>query len=190
MVMLFLVFLLGILAVVGVTGFLRMDRAGRALGRAVMDASGKPWEKQIALQVGPLTAALVQLGLGFVPMDPEPRAALRSFKGAAVGVYNLPGDPRDLNHRSILARADKAMSAQGWNRVVCVSQDRQLVAVYAPRGGVGVHKVKCCLAVLQERQLVVVSASGDLRPLVELVMNSESFHKAAASHLPREWVSF
>ncbi|MGH7967363.1 MAG: hypothetical protein ACREIC_01410, partial [Limisphaerales bacterium] len=69
----------------------------------------------------------------------------------------------------ILDRADKAMTRRGWVRVVGVIQENQLVAVYLPRNGISSSRMKACVAVLDGRDLVVVSARGNLEPLMDIV---------------------
>ena len=60
------------------------------------------------------------------------------------------------------------MTKRGWQRVVGVVEERQLVAVYMPQRGVSERRMKCCVAVLNDRDLVVVSARGNLEPLLAI----------------------
>jgi len=60
------------------------------------------------------------------------------------------------------------MSRRGWERVVGVAQGRQFVAVYLPRSLRTVNRMACCVAVLNEQDLVVASARGNLEPLLAL----------------------
>jgi len=157
-----LFFLLG---VVGVTGYFRLGSETTALRESLMDSVAGQWTKTIAVHVGWFTTSLVRAGSRLVKLDPEPRAALEAVRAAEVGVYKLREGPVPEDHGAILGRADKAMARRGWVRVVGVSHDRELVAVYMPRKGMSLRNMKCCLMVFNGRELVVASARGNLEPL-------------------------
>ena len=65
----------------------------------------------------------------------------------------------------MLASADSAMTARGWERVVGVIDGRDLVAVYLPKK-LSVHRLKCCVLVFDGKEMVLVSAQGNPEPLV------------------------
>jgi hypothetical protein len=54
------------------------------------------------------------------------------------------------------------------------------VAVYVPRKGLTTSRVKCCVLVLNGRDLVVVRASGNLDPLLEIA--GKNFDLKEATH--------
>ena len=87
------------------------------------------------------------------------------MRAAEVGVYKLREGPVPEDHGAILRRADQAMTRRGWVRVVGVSHDRELVAVYMPRKGASPRNLKCCVMVFNGRELVVAAARGNLEPL-------------------------
>jgi hypothetical protein len=60
------------------------------------------------------------------------------------------------------------MSARRWDRAVGVSRENELVAVYFPRRGLSTKRMKCCVLVLQGRDLIVAGASGNLEPLLAI----------------------
>jgi hypothetical protein len=60
------------------------------------------------------------------------------------------------------------MTARGWDRAVGVTREHELVAVYMPHGKMGARHVKCCLMVLERRNLVVLSAVANVEPLLQL----------------------
>lgn len=117
----------------------------------------------------------MRAGSHLFPLQREPQAAFDSIRGGEVGIYRLKDSAGPVDHRAILARADKAMSARRWDRVVGVSQDQQLVAVYAPRRGLSSDRVRCCVLVLKGRDLVVAGGSGNLDPLVEIAKDHFDF---------------
>ena len=142
------------LVVVGIVSVFRLSPEGAILRESVLAEANCPWSKKIALHVGMLTTGLVRVGSHFFKMPAEPQAALDAIRGGEVG---------------ILARADKAMSARRWVRVVGVSREDELVAVYVPRRNFSTARAKCCVLVLNGRDLVVAGASGNLEPLVKIV---------------------
>ena len=153
--------------VIGVASYFRLSSEASALSESVIAGNGM-WNKKIALNVGFFTTGLVRAGSRFVKMPPEPRAAFDSIRGAEVGVYQLEKSAGWMDQDAILARADKAMSARRWDRVVGVSHEHELVAVYVPHRGFSTARMKCCVLVLQDRNLVIAGASGNLEPLLEL----------------------
>jgi hypothetical protein len=154
-------------AVIGVASYFRLSSEVSALRESVIAGNGM-WNKKIALNVGFFTTGLVRAGSRFVKMPAEPRAAFDSIRGAEVGVYELEKSAGWVDQNAILARADKAMSARRWDRVVGVSHEHELVAVYVPRKGFSTARMKCCVLVLHDRNLVIAGASGNLEPLLEL----------------------
>ncbi|MEI6393276.1 MAG: hypothetical protein WCT12_19500 [Verrucomicrobiota bacterium] len=158
------------LAVVGVTGYFRLSPDADALRRIALSSAGGSWNKVIALRVGWFTTGALRTGLSFVKMEPEARAALKVVRGAEVGVYELREAMAKPNQKSILARADKEMMARGWDRAVTVSKQDGLVVVYVSPSRFPAQNLKCCVLVLQERKLVVVSAQANLEPVLALAL--------------------
>jgi hypothetical protein len=154
--------------VIGVTSYFRLSTETALLRESAMASVDGAWNKKIALNVGFLTTGLVRAGSHLFKLAPEPQAAFDSIRGAEVGIYKLQGSAGWVDHGAILARADKAMSARRWDRIVGVSREKELVAVYVPRRGLATSRMKCCVLVLQGRDLIVAGASGNLDPLIEI----------------------
>ena len=70
----------------------------------------------------------------------------------------------------MLAAADSAMTARGWERVVGVMDGKNLVTVYLPEKNVSVHRLKCCVMVFDGKEMVLVSAQGNLEPLLKYAL--------------------
>ena len=157
------------LGTLGVIGVFHLSSDTSVLRETVMTAVPGEWDKKVALRVGWLTTGLVRCGSRFFHMPPEPRAAIEAVHGAEVGVYKLREEPRSVNRGVVLDRADKVMTRRGWVRVVGVVQENQLVAVYLPGKGLSTNRMKACVAVLDGRDLVVVSARGNLEPLLDII---------------------
>lgn len=69
----------------------------------------------------------------------------------------------------MLAAADSAMTARGWERAVGVADGRNLVTVYFPKK-ISVQRLKCCVMVFDGKELVLVSAQGNPEPLLEYAL--------------------
>jgi hypothetical protein len=163
-------------AAVGVTGYLRLSSDTMALRQSFLSSTAGRWDKKVAVHVGWFTMAFAHLGGRFIHMPPEAHAALQSVRGAEVGVYKLQGEFVPLDGPTIFAQSDKEMGRRGWERVVGVEMDRDLVAVYFPKGKVSVHGLRCCVLVSHDRDLVVASAKGDLEPLMGIVREKLGDH--------------
>lgn len=149
--------------------YLTLNRDAAALRREVMRATDAEWNTRVQFSVGRASFATARGCLSVVQNDKvdEARQALASVKSASVGVYELRGRDRDWSRGDLANRTDAAMRDRGWTRAVGVLDCRHAVLVYVPENTDEVDEI--CLAVLDGRQLVVVSA--ELRPeqLVELV---------------------
>jgi hypothetical protein len=153
---------------IGVVGAFQLGSETTVLRKTFMSSVAGNWDKKIAIRVGGITTALVRGGSRFFNLPPEPRAALDALHGAEVGVYNLREEPGYVERGAILTRADRAMAARGWDRIVGIIQEHDLVAVYMPHKKVSARNLRCCVAVFSGRDLVVVSARGNVEPLLAL----------------------
>jgi hypothetical protein len=152
----------------GISSFLRLSRDTAVLRDCLLEAVPSPVEKKIAVSVGPITTGFVRLGSRFFNVPPEPRAALNAFRSGEVGIYRLETPPTASERATIISKADKSMGRCGWTRVVGVAQKEGLVAVYAPAKGMSMSRMKCCVMVLNDCDVVLVSARANLNPLVAL----------------------
>ncbi|MBI2926809.1 MAG: hypothetical protein HYY24_14025 [Verrucomicrobia bacterium] len=156
------------LAAFGVTGCSNMSRDAEALRDSLMTTAATEWNKEVEIGVGAITLSLARAGLSFVELDADARAALDAVRGAEVGVYHLQRGRQRLDPPALLAAADETMTARGWDRLVIVLGRHGLVAIYVPKEIKSPRHMKVCLAVLNERELVVVSAESNLEPLLEM----------------------
>jgi hypothetical protein len=167
-----------VVIVIGVISYFRLGPETAILRDAAMGGARGTWNKTIALNIGMVTTSLVRGGSHLLKLAPEPQAAFDAIHKAEVGVYKLSRAAGGVDQGAILARADKEMSARCWDRVVGVSRENELVAVYVPRRGLSTKKIQCCVMVLQGKDLVVVGASGNLEPLFQLAGNHLDFKQA------------
>jgi len=152
----------------GVVRFFYLGSEATALREVAMRAAPGVWNKRFALHVGPITTAAIRAGSRLFHLPPEPRAALSAFHQGEVGVYQLEQGTGSPDRAAVLRAADKTMTSRGWVRVVGVIQPEQLVAIYLPRKSLSAKRIRSCVLVWNERDLVVVSAGGDLEPLLAL----------------------
>jgi hypothetical protein len=163
--------LLLVLLAAGVASCFRLGSDARALRNELIRSSGVEWRQQIALNAGRLTLGAVRAGLSCARLDPGARAALQSIRTAGVGVYQLPSGTPPPDRAAMLAAADSAMTARGWERVVGVMDGQDLVTVYLPGKNVSVHRLKCCVMVFDGEEMVLVSAQGNLEPLLKYALD-------------------
>lgn len=135
-------------------------------------AGGSEWRQQIAFSIGSVPLWAARTGLACVKMDAEARAAVQSVRGVEVGIYELASGSKAPDRAAMLTAADKAMTAHGWERVVGVLDGDEMVGVYLPTKMTSPRRVQACVVVLDGRQLVIVSARGNLEPLMECLRNN------------------
>lgn len=160
----------------GVASYFHLSSDTRALRNELTRASGTEWRKQIGLNIGDTTLGLARGALLFIKgVDREAQTALRAVHGVEVGIYQLTSTSKAPDPAAMLNAADKAMSNRGWERVVGVLDNEQMVCVFLP-AKITSDRMKCCVAVLDDRKLIVVSAKADLQPLVELAKSQTDWH--------------
>lgn len=163
-----LVSCLPVLCAIGIAGYFRLSAATQALRSSVIESVPGQWDKRFAVHVGGLTLGQVRLASRCFSLPPEAKAALEALRGAEVGVYRLQTAPSALDHPAMFAAADESMKRRGWERIVGVAQGKQFVAVYMPSDLCTAKRMACCVAVLNEQDLVVASARGNVKPLLEV----------------------
>jgi hypothetical protein len=126
------------------------------------------WHKHFAINVGGVTLALARFGASFTHLPPDAKAALQIVDHGDVGIYELEDRTSPPDYALILKTADKSMQHRGWERIVGVVEGGQFVAVYAPKDQRG-KDISCCVAVLDDRNLVIVSARGNTVPMLDFV---------------------
>jgi len=153
------------------TGCFRPSSSTRALRDCVMEAAGEGWAAEIELGVGPLTFGLVRGGARFVDLPDEARIVLRSMRGADVGVYRYFGVKRPKAGAELLPSVNKKMAERGWERLVTVLDGRETVAIYVPEDLDSNDQLRLCVLVVDESEMVIVSARGNPEPLINLALD-------------------
>lgn len=146
-----------------------LTREAAVLRRGVLDGIDIPAHARVQVSVGPVFLTLARQFLPLIEDLPaEAACALRSVTSASVGVFELDRHPSA--GADCIRSADRSMRERGWTRVVGVRDGGSTVLVYAPLGHRGGDEMDLCLAVVEERNLVIVSARlrpKDLIPLIE-----------------------
>jgi len=155
----------------GVFSLLTLDRDAALLRRGVMAATGSDWHTKVQMNLGWGTLGTARTILRFIEHKDiaDARLALKAVHSASVGVYErkVRDDDADLNQ--MLVHTDKMMEKRGWSRLVGVVDGRQTVLVYTSDPVKSGDKIDLCLAVVDGKELVVVSTRVDASVLAELV---------------------
>lgn len=155
------------------TAFLR-DEFGRTEACSTM-------KTRVQLNLGGVSTFALRSLACFVPasegMPKETRLALDSLRAASVGVYEL-GKPVDRPGGALeLSSIDAGMSRRGWTRMTSVITPRETVLIYCPSQlAPDARDIELCVAVCSRRELVLVSATSRIEPLLELVNQSKLVH--------------
>ena len=159
-----------VLAAVAVS-FLTLDRDATVLRQHIMAATDNDWNTKVQMSLGRITLGAVRTGLAFVhnkDID-DARLALAAVRHASVGVYERRPGQTDWSRQQLFAETDKAMQKRHWTRLVGVADKKDTVFIYMPADFDPDDPVEICLAVVNDRELVVVSTCVDASILADLV---------------------
>jgi len=150
----------------------RMGGEARALRQAVVASDPDHWRTEFELGVGRLPAWVARNGLraaaGHLELPPEALAGIASFRAADVGVYRRTSGTGLSLATPPAKDIDAVMARRGWEPVVTVHERDQYVRVFVPEKLDATRELRACVLVLQEDQMVLVSALLDPEPLVGL----------------------
>lgn len=156
------------LLAVGVVRSFGLGPDAAALRDVATRSHGTGWQRKIEVGVGSVTVGVARTALAFLPIEPEVRTALRTFRGGSVGVYQRSSSPKKVNRADLLESADQVMRKRGWERMVGVRNRDELVAVYVPQGTTSPRNARVCVLVVNRDEMVIASVRSDLEPLLEL----------------------
>jgi hypothetical protein len=151
--------------------FLTLNRDAVILRKHVMAATDADWHTKVQLSIGDMSLAAVRTGLCFAhgrDID-DARLALAAVRRASVGVYESRAYSPDWSRPELFRNADQAMARRGWTRLVGVADHQDTVLVYASDDLESGKPVDLCVAVVNGRELVVVSTSINADKLADLV---------------------
>lgn len=157
---------------------LQLSSEARVLQRECVGVVGVPRVTRFQASVGPVAlVAARQIVRHVKSAPPEAAVALAALRRGSVGVYEYSHDVA-LDGAG-LARCDEAMRLRGWHRIVGVRDGADTVLIYATADAGGDRLLNLCLAVFEERNLVVVSGRVDGRVLLPLVEQQARKHLAS-----------
>lgn len=136
----------GITAPRGNEGFANLDSPGIA-----------DTDRTISLSLGRTT---LRFAARFLDDEPETQALLRSLDGVRIRIYEVDGDTGRIAHN--FERMGSKLSRDGWEPVMLVHDDDELVQMYARHSG----KAMCGLTIVSadDDEVVVVNIMGDIEP--------------------------
>jgi hypothetical protein len=159
-----------LLAVVAAS-YVTLDRDVRVLRNHIMEATDANWNTKVQMSVGRMTLGAIGQGLRFINhenMD-DARLALRSIKHASVGVYERRSDGQDWSREQLFVETDRAMQQRGWTRMVGVAEKKETVLIYVQDDRDEDEPFEICLAVVNDKEMVVASTTVDAEALGDLI---------------------
>lgn len=159
-----------VIVAVGVLSLVTLNRDAALLRREVMAATGSDWSTKVQLDLGWCSLGLARAVAACVNHEKseDVRLALAAVKHASVGVYERRTATGSGSAANLFAETDRLMEKRGWTRLIGVADGDERVIVYTSDAGSG-DRVDLCLAVLDGRELVVVSTQVEARALSRLV---------------------
>lgn len=142
----------------------------RALRNSVVKGDDAQWHKKVELNIGSVPFAVGRMVVPFLDIDPDAKLAVSAVRALDVSVYELKSS--EPNRARILTEADARMNKRGWDRAVAALNNDATVAVYT-KGKPG-DELKVSVLVLNERNMVAVTGSGRLEPVMEIAMRHAS----------------
>ena len=135
----------------------------------ILDELPRKPNMKVSVRAPEILVSLARFGLSFIDdIDDEAQLAIQSVRGGQVGIYQLREPVPSGNKIQLMERIDQSMTKNGWSRIVAVVERDQLVLVYAPQDMENPADLEALTIVLSDEELVIVSASGDLRPIYQL----------------------
>ncbi len=127
-------------------------------GYANLDSPGMgETDRTMSISLGP---AALRFAARFLDEEPETQALLRSLDGVRVRTYEVHGDSVKIakNFKQMGSKLDR----EGWEPVMLVQEEDELVQMYAMLSGNGVKGLTIVSA--DGDEVVVVNVMGDLDP--------------------------
>ena len=167
-----LVILMAPMLILGVAAWsmLTLNRDAALLRREVMSATDSDWHTKVQMDLGAVTLGTVRTALRFVHHKDiaDARLALAAVRSASVGVYERDNAEGKISAEKLFTDTDRLMRARGWTRLVGVADHNQNVLIYTSDRGSD-DRMDLCVAVVDGRELVVVSTRVDAGVLLQLV---------------------
>lgn len=144
-------------------------------GFANLDSPGMTeTDRTMALSLGP---TVLHFAARFLDNEPETQALLKTLDGVRVRIYEVHGDHGKVTRN--FERMGHKLGNDGWDPVMLVSEEGELVQMYAKKSASGL----CGLTVVSadNDEVVVVNIMGDIDPVhygdVMVALNVEAAPK-------------
>jgi len=164
-------FVLGFLLVaVALANVVTLSRDAAALRRAVVRAGDLDLSTKVQVSTGPVLLGLARGITAMIDEVPaEAREGLAAVRKASVGVYDLDRNSTARDRSRILNEADAGLRGRGWSRLVAVRNDESTVLVYSTDETPSGKSIRVCVAVCNQQQLVIASATVAPEALMDLI---------------------
>ena len=128
-------------------------------GYANLDSPGmSETNRTMSLSLGP---TVLRFAARFLDDDPETQALLRSLDGVRVRIYEVHGDNERIAQN--FEHMGSKLNKDGWQPVMLVREEGELVQMYAKHSGTGIHGLTIVSA--DDEEVVVVNVMGDIDPM-------------------------
>lgn len=158
-----------VLVGIGVASLFRLNRDAALLKREVMAATEARWNTKVQVSAGWCTLTAARTILRFIDDKnvEDARLALSAVRHASVGVYEQTGDG-GWSRGQLVSRTDDRMRGRGWSRLAGITQENEAVLIYTKDSAEDDDRLELCVAVVDGRELVVVSTKVDADRLFRL----------------------
>jgi hypothetical protein len=127
-------------------------------GYANLDSPGiADTDRTMSLSLGKTTLRFVAR---FLDDEPETQALLRSLDGVRIRIYEVNGDTGNIAHN--FERMGNRLNNDGWDPVMLVREDDELVQMYARHSSSGMRGLTIVSA--DDDEVVVVNIMGSIEP--------------------------
>ena len=141
-----------------------LDRIRRDIENQIPGAS---FNKEVAFSLGPVTLGLAKLIVNFIPDTEEARPYLKYVRSVKVAIYEADNIPSDFSVK--LPRGLKKLLDKGdWELAVKTKDDNATTWILYKSDGDSIKGLY--VVVLDDDELVLVRASGDLDRLFQKAM--------------------
>lgn len=149
----------------------------RALQASTAEARLPGCHKLFGVSAGSCTLGLGSWAVRFTDAPAEVQTALKTVRGVDFALYGLGKAPAGRDLDTLVKEADRRMEKQGWERAVLVRERGNLVAIYNKTNVRRAEDLRVCVLVVEDREIVMVSARADLRPVIQYLQDSGKWPK-------------
>ena len=128
-------------------------------GYANLDSPGmSDTDRTMSLSLGPTT---LRFAARFLDDEPETQALLRGLDGVRIRTYEVYGDTNRITQK--FERMGGKLLDDGWDPVMLVHEEGELVQMYAKTSHEAVHGLT--IVSVDESEVVVINVMGDIDPV-------------------------